>query len=153
MIRHLFTCTDGQSKIRVEENGRVRLILMPEDRPILLGQWSEEKNILMLYKNRENSVKKSFSLAVPLELWDGLKGDYEIKAVCCQMRDTNRMYCADRTTLAMFGYTDDADVPKEQLRQRYLFLDPEHWTEVKSLEDVIYFSEDKRARAVAERRV
>lgn len=151
MLRHEFVCADGASKIRVEANGRVRLILMPEDRPILLGQWSEKQNLLMLFKNRESMMKKSFSLAVPLELWDGLKGQHTIHTVCCEMRDTKRLMCADRTTLTMFGYTDDSDVPPEQLRQRYLFLDPEYWSEVRTLEDAVFFAEDRRAKYLADK--
>jgi hypothetical protein len=151
VIRHEFVCSDGVSKIRVEENGRVRLILRPEERVILLGQWSEGKNILILFKNRETLVKKSFSLAVPLELWDGLRGGHMVQTVCCQMRDTGRLFCADRSMLTLFGYTDDDGVPREQLRQRYLFLDPEHWSEVSTLEDVIFFNDDRKAKSLADK--
>lgn len=143
MIKAEFPCCDSDNFFRLEENGRIRLILREgdDDRPILKGQWNEIHKILMLDKGRENFARKSYSLAVDLPLWQNL----DIKTLCCKMRNTGRYFCADYATLSMFGYADASD----DVDQEYLFLDKEHWTEVDALEDVFTFNEDRRAMELA----
>lgn len=140
-----FTCYDNESVFRIEDNGRVRLILKPEDKVILIGQWNPKKGILLLQKGRQNFAKRSYALAIPKELWDGLK---KIQTVCVNMRDTKRLFCADRSTVTMFGYDEDAT---QMTRQLYVFLDKEYWSEVDTMEDVIYFNEDRKAKYLSEK--
>lgn len=146
MIKAEFRCKDGESHFRIEENGRIRLILMPEDKPILIGQWNENKQFLLLFKKKANYVKKSYTLAVPKELWDGLQGDKSILTVAVNVRETGKILCASRSVITLFGYED---MNGGDDRQDYVFLDREYWVEVDHLDDALDFHEDSKAKYLA----
>lgn len=146
-IRHEILSQDGQSVFRVEDNGKIRLILKPEDRPILVGYLSEndpQRKILILYKTRTFLHRGSYTLAVPEELLTGIAG---IKVVALHLMDRKKFYCATSTHVKLYGY-ENGDVQAH--RQKYLFLDPEHWREVADEDGIFSFEEDERSRRVAE---
>jgi len=142
-----FYCGDNESHFRLENDGRVRLVLRPEERVILVGQWNADDGVLLLFKGKTNFDKRSYMLACPSELWEGLDG---IKTIAVSTRDRRRYYAVDAATFRMFGYTADSG-PQDSHGQRYRFLDFENWTEVGDMADVLSFSSDKSAQLSAQK--
>jgi len=134
-----FTCNDGQSVVRIEKNGRVRFIMRPEDRVILWGQYTKESELLLLYKSRASFQKQSFTLGIPVELWENLS----VKTVAIHVRENNSYYCTTAAKVRIYGYRDEQNFANQ--RHNYIFLDFDHWTEVGGLEDVVSFRDDNQA--------
>jgi hypothetical protein len=129
----------GQGKFRVEENGRVRLILeQPESRVILIGQWNEQREFLLLFKNKPDFNRRSFTLAIPLELWENLK----VQTVALHERTTDTYLIASKTQLMVYGYQDDIQTNK----QAYFYLDREYWHKINSLDEAMSYHEEQRRK-------
>lgn len=147
MIQHTFYCGDKLSHFRIEEDGRIRLILMPEDKAILAGHWTAHAGVLLLAKGKSNFQKRSYSLAVPKELWNGL--EKQIKVISVHTFDTKRYYAVTRGRAAVYGYGESRI--SDAHGQDYLFIDREHWTEVDGVEGILGFINDEHARGIANR--
>lgn len=138
--RQQYALADGKSYFRVESDGRIRLVLWPEDRVVLIGHWNEKEGVLLLYKSRSVFEKKSYTLAVPKELWTNLSN---IKTVAIHTRDRNKYLATSASKLRMFGYDEEGS--NESHGQRYLFLDNNHWDEVGGLDDVMEYAVDRKS--------
>lgn len=146
--RHEIPAADGQSIFRVETSGKVRIILRPEDRPVLVGQLIDRNNVadqpggeatLLLSKDRSMYNHKSYTLGIQKELLDALPG---IKVIAIHTRDRDEYHCTTRAKVEAFGI----DEQKPEHRNAYVFLDHEHWTRVGDLDDVLAFLSDSRAQ-------
>lgn len=130
----------GNGKFRIEENGRVRLILeQPQNRVILIGQWNEQRKFMLLFKNKPDFERRSFTLAIPLELWESL----EMKTVVLHERTSNTILVASKTQLQVYGYQDEIQTNK----QAYLYLDREYWHRVQDLEGAMRYHEENNFRS------
>lgn len=137
-------CNDGASYYRIEENGKIRLILMPENRVILIGQLSVDKRKLLLFKTNPIFVPKSYTLGIPKELLENLT---KLDTVAIEIRKTGSIYCASLSTIKMFGYHEHSRNSRQKASQNvqvYTFLDFKHWTLVDSIDEVYTFAEDIR---------
>lgn len=134
---------DGQSHFRVEPDGRIRLVLRPEERVILVGQWREREGILYLFKSKSNFDKRSYTLAVPWELWLGIRE--KVKVIGLEMRDTRTYLATSKEKLLMFGYHDEYPEPNDRHQQIYYYLDMEHWDRVDGIGGVLSYGEDQKA--------
>ena len=138
---------DGHSIFRIETSGKVRLILRPEDRPVLVGQLIDRFNgaqeasgeaTLLLFKPVSQYNHKSYTLGIQMELIEAMPG---VKAVAIHTRDRNEYHCTNRAKIQTFGLAEQ----KPEHRNAYIFLDLEHWTRVGGLDDVVDFLTDQKA--------
>ncbi len=136
-------CTDKASFYRLETDRRIRLILMPENRPILIGYLNTERRVLLLHKTKAEFTRNSFTLGIPQELWAEIKGN--VSTVALNVRENGRYYCTSKALVEMHGRNSE----DPSLRQQYVFLDFPHWTQVGGLEDVLEFYNDQRVGCTA----
>ena len=128
---------DGESVFRVDRNHKVRLILMPEDRPILIGHLSSDKSILTLFKSRSDFSAKSFTLCVPQELIDAIEG---LRVIHVSTLDRELSLCCLVGDLKLYGVELKEDIKMN--RQLYIYLENKYWDEVYSSGEVNSFEED-----------
>ena len=147
-----FKLSDGKSYFRLETDGRLRLVLKPEERVILSGQWNAREGVLLLFKGKSLFDKRSYTLAVPLEVWEGLAG--LVKTLAIKTIDERRFYAVSASDVRMYGYEDNLEsrtLHRDPHGQRYLYVDYEYWSEVYSQDEILDFNVDKRANERAQR--
>lgn len=128
-LQKIFT-TDGMSHYRFESDRRIRFVLMPEEKLILAGQLSMSNRTLVLFKSRMNTNRKSYTFAVPYELYTKLT---DVKGFVISVKETNQFFYISRDTVSLYGVLSEArDVSKGG--QIYLFLEQDKWTECPSLD-------------------
>jgi len=130
-------CYNSDSYYKIESNGKIRFIEMPNNRCLLIGQLSTDESVLLLFKNRANYKPKSYTLGIPTELLDNLKN---IEAIAVNVRQSDHLLCVRQYTVRMFGYQDDSECVYSHSRQLYTFLDAVYWDRVDSLKDVFNIS-------------
>lgn len=139
-MRKVFYCDDKITHFKTESDGRVRLVLMPEDRVIFIGNYNEREKILLLSKGKTCLEKRSYTFAIPAELWENL----EIKTVGITTRDSRRIWAITAEKVRFFGYSDQEN-STDTHGQRYLFVDVENWTELGTIEEIVDFRSDNIA--------
>jgi len=130
---------------RIDDTGRIRFIHRPtndvkDERVILIGNFNKNKGFLLLNKSKPDWGRKSFSLGIPVELWNLWKD--EINSVCILERQTSTVLMASKKLIETIGYQDEVQLN----RQAYLYLDFEHWTQHSDLEDAVIANDIKLSK-------
>lgn len=147
-VKH-FMASNGTSKFRVEKTGVIRLIRMPENRPILIGRINSNAEVLFLTKNRRTDGLFSFTWAVPLEILSNIES---IKVVCIEIRDergTVEQFCALKSSIMMNGMLIDDESSVRASHQVHIFLHHQDWTRVRGSEEILAFYNDAIAASKA----
>ena len=134
---------DGLSFFRIEKDNLIRLILKPEDKPIIIGKLSANCKSLQMFKPKSDFRDYSYNLSVAEELLNNIPG---LQTVGMIYHDTKRILCALVTDILQRGvYTSEEEFQIKRERQRYISLQFRYWTEVSEIEDIEHFYEDRHS--------
>ncbi|MGZ3772999.1 MAG: hypothetical protein ACXVCY_04435 [Pseudobdellovibrionaceae bacterium] len=127
---------DGKSFFRVEKSGKIRFIMMPEDRPVFIGSFNAQKKILFISKRRIDVKDPKYTFAIPAELFHGLS--HEVKFVVihsAELGNGGQIFIAEASRVELFGHTEGLPSMRHDLIQ----LSPDYWSELSSLEAVLQY--------------
>lgn len=136
---------DGKSVFKIERDGRIRLLLQPQDRMIIIGQLSADRSIVTFSKRYAAYGHGNFELCVPKEIIDNVES---AETIALYFRDTQRYFVTSRSTLLLHGHIQFDRVDKAQ--QLYVYLPHEYWTECITSDEVVHFLEDEKGYRTAQ---
>ena len=124
---------DGKSFFRVDSQGRVRFIMMPEDRAIFLGQVNYDKQTLFISRKRIVMHDAEYIFSLPGELINALKDT--IQFVILHDNDLLKptIFMTTINHVLLFGQK----VTKEGVRHEVIQTVPSKWLKVKSLGEAL----------------
>jgi hypothetical protein len=138
-----FPASHGCSYFQVDQNHLVRLIRMPENRSIYIGDLDTTEEVLFVRKDGLRANYGSYTFSIPKEVLVNMPG---IKVVCLEIREEHELlrYCCYTQDALKFGSLLSDQKSIAASHQLYLFVPFQYWCQVRTdLDAYDYLSETK----------